>query len=644
MTARFRPPLFVLPVALLALIGLLATLQYRWLGQISEAERDRMRATLGRGASQFAQDFDREIARAYLLFQAEPAHDESDFASRFAARYDRWHATSRFPKLLKDYYVFTPNPAPGTLRRFDPSTRTLVSAEWPSTMSDWRTRLADDEQQTSGAKGTMFIRRMPPAIWESAPAIVVPVPLLVLSERPLPDFRVAHQVSYTILALDRDYISGELLPSLAAHHFNQRAPGEFQIAVVSQDPSAAVVYRSTPAFTPKPEAPADATVEFFQVRPQDFSTIAAEVRRFTAFATAIHTDRGGKENIQGRITFSGQRPLSILVRPGGSAPPDDSGPAAARIAALSSPRWRLVLKHSSGSLEAAVNAARRRNLMVSFGVLAVLSASIGLLVLSTRRAQRLARQQMEFVAAVSHELRTPLAVIRSAAENLADGVVHDETRIRTYGELVRGEGRRLTEMVEQILEFAGIHSGQRSLQLAPVAVAPLLEDAAAAVTSIADGRPFKVDVNVPLDLPPVLGDEPALGRVLQNLVANAVKYGEPGRWVGLRASRHGSDVRITVADRGMGIEPAEQGRIFEPFYRAPAAVAAQIQGAGLGLSLVQRIIEAHGGRVTVASTPGHGAEFTLHLPVATEARVRGVTDPGNGISSPVADASHGAAR
>ena len=132
-----------------------------------------------------------------------------------------------------------------------------------------------------------------------------------------------------------------------------------------------------------------------------------------------------------------------------------------------------MVTHPSGSLEAAVSSQRRRNLAISSSVLGLLGASMGLLVLATRRAQRLAKQQMEFVAAVSHELRTPLAVIRSAAENLADGVVHDEARIRRYGELMRTEGRRLTEMVEQILEFAGIQSGQRGFALRPVGVGPL---------------------------------------------------------------------------------------------------------------------------------------------------------------------------
>ena len=133
-----------------------------------------------------------------------------------------------------------------------------------------------------------------------------------------------------------------------------------------------------------------------------------------------------------------------------------------------------------------MNSARRRNLLVSSSVLALLGISVGFLVVTTRRAQELARQQMEFVAAVSHELRTPLAVIRSAADNLAEGVVHDDAQVRKYGELVRGEGRRLTEMVEQILELAGIHSGQRSFALRPVALDPLLQEVIRASSTLLD--------------------------------------------------------------------------------------------------------------------------------------------------------------
>ena len=250
---------------------------------------------------------------------------------------------------------------------------------------------------------------------------------------------------------------------------------------------------------------------------------------------------------------------------------------------------------------------------------------MGLLMLSTRRAQELARQQMEFVAAVSHELRTPLAVIRSAGENLADGVVRDEEQIRKYGDLVRNEGRRLTEMVEQILEFAGIQSGQRGFALRPVAIAPMLaRDRGRPRAALIDAARIAGRVrHRRTTLPPVLGDEPALRRVFQNLVANAIKYGGASRAAGsaidarararrARGARHGRAIAASAS------RPAEQARIFEPFYRAPDVIAAQIQGAGLGLSLVKRIVEAHGGRVAVRSAPGAGSEFTVVLPAASE--------------------------
>jgi signal transduction histidine kinase len=207
-------------------------------------------------------------------------------------------------------------------------------------------------------------------------------------------------------------------------------------------------------------------------------------------------------------------------------------------------------------------------------------------------------------------------VIRSAAENLADGVIDDRARIRQYGELVRSEGRRLSELVEQILEYAGLQSGQ-PLPLAPVAVGALVREVVASVDPLAQAAGVTIDVDAADDLPPVAGDASALRRVVQNLLGNALKYGGAGRWIGVTVRSTGSDIEIAVADRGIGIAAAEQTKIFDPFYRAPDVVAAQIQGAGLGLSLVKRIVDAHRGRVTVRSAPGAGSTFMVTLPAIT---------------------------
>ena len=659
MWRRFRPPLALVAIALLGLIVLLAVLQYRWLGQISEAERAQRRATLAIGALEFAQDFDREVTRAYLLFQtdaplAEPVDDQA-LADRFAARYDRWQETSRFPRFLKEFYLFSQDPpradarpAATTLRRFDPATRRLETVEWPEAMRAWRDQLAVASWKDTSADGdAFFIRKMPSPIWEAAPAIVVPTPLIVFGESK-PGVRLAPAISYSLLLIDRDYVSRELLPTLAERHLGHHAELggvgglDFKVAVVSRATPNVPVFQSTPSFAPALDAQADATANLFRVRTQDFPPLAAEVRRFTAFATQHGATVTGTARFSMR-EMAESRPLSIVIQQGlapGAGARSDAGRGVLStkmtdtlVTAASSSHWKLIVTHPSGSLETAVSSQRRRNLAISSSVLGLLGASMGLLVLATRRAQRLAKQQMEFVAAVSHELRTPLAVIRSAADNLADGVVHDEARIRRYGELMRTEGRRLTDMVEQILEFAGIQSGQRGFALRPVRLGPVLHDIVSASSELIQGAGLVVEFDIPADLPPVLGEEPALRRVFQNLIDNAIKYGAAGGSIGVSARRSGSEVNVTVADHGIGIGAADQARIFEPFYRAADVVAAQMQGAGLGLSLVQRIVLAHGGRVTVKSAPREGSAFTVHLPVAGERAV------GERASSPQADQS-----
>jgi signal transduction histidine kinase len=638
--------MFGIAVLLLGLIALLATLQYRWLGQISEAERERMQSTLRAGADEFAQDFDRELTRAYLLFQLEPGVD-GDAAARFAARHDQWHATSKFPRLIKDYLVYTDGLAEGArVERFDPATRTLHRIDTPDWIDRRRPQLETrDVTSAEGGRG-VFIARAAQPIWEDVPAIVSPMalPLMLLTDLHA-EQRSPQGFAFTVLTLDLDYIRQDILPSLAERHFGRDGHLDFDVAVVKTEGTGDVVYSSSPAFAPKVDVRSDANAPMFQVRAQDFGNIVAEVRRFTAIALppTSHTASGSFRIVEGTplppptrdvTKLRGVRPWSVWVQ----TTPQERGPGpqtttSTRFTALSNPGWKLVLRHPSGSLETAVGSLRRRNLIVSSSILGVLGASMALLILSTRRAQRLARQQMEFVATVSHELRTPLAVIRSASENLADGVVRDDEQIKKYGELLRSEGRRLTEMVEQILEFAGIQSGQRGFALRRVAVGPLLEELASSSSSLAEEVGVQIELSVPDGLPPVLGDEPALRRVFQNLLGNAIKYGAQGRWVGVSARRAGNQVRVTVADRGIGIPAAEQPRIFEPFYRATDAVAAQIQGAGLGLSLVQRIVEAHGGQVSVTSVPGQGSEFTVQLPAA------GAEPAGDRVDVPAASGS-----
>ena len=637
--------MFAVAAALLGLIVLLATLQYRWLGQVSAAERERMKANLATRASGFAQDFDRELTRAYLTFQVDPVHGGENLVAPMAALHDRWQGSSPYPRLVKDVYLVSRDgDGPGKLQRYNPTARFIEPVEWPTSLEPLRKQLAVEERapmpSTSlGPGNTMTIRTMPTILWEAVPALVVPMPLVVVNQLvpgvtlpSMQELRSPPALAYTILELDREYVSGEMLPALARRHFSGTTEGvDYEMAVVSTS-GKGPVYSTGSSFTPDPAAATDASADLFQVRLQEFGQMASEVRRFTSFTTRVESPASGGTEVRktvsapsaGTFVMRETPPVSIMLQRGATTTQADRkaleaglATAAAR-ATVAAPKWRLMVKHPAGSLETAVSSVRRRNLLVSSGILGILGVSIGFLVLNTRRAQELARQQMEFVAAVSHELRTPLAVIRSAADNLADGVVYDHPQVRKYGDLVRGEGRRLTEMVEQILELAGIQSGQRGFALAPVPLPPLIRHVVHASSTLIESAGMTVEYDMPESLPPVLGDEQGLRRVFQNLVGNAIKYGASGGWIGITARVNGREVLITVADRGIGIDAAEHGNIFDPFYRTPDVVAAQIQGAGLGLSLVQRIVEAHGGRITLKSSPGAGSEFTVHLPAATE--------------------------
>jgi signal transduction histidine kinase len=281
--------------------------------------------------------------------------------------------------------------------------------------------------------------------------------------------------------------------------------------------------------------------------------------------------------------------------------------------------WELVAKHRGGSLEAVVANMRRRNLAISFGILILLGTSMALIIGFTQRERRLAQLQMDFVAGVSHELRTPLAVICSAGDNLAEGVVADSGgQVRQYGELIRDEGWRLTGMVEQILQFASVRSGRRQYNLHPARVDEIVEHTLAKTLPRMEAAGFQVEKSIDGATPLVKVDAAALEQCIQNLIANALKYSGDSRWLsvrtGLAEGQRGTEVLITVEDRGIGIEPADLPHIFDPFYRGRAVTAAQIHGTGLGLCMTREIAVAMGGSISVKSTPGKGSAFTLHFP------------------------------
>lgn len=276
-----------------------------------------------------------------------------------------------------------------------------------------------------------------------------------------------------------------------------------------------------------------------------------------------------------------------------------------------------------------VDATSRRTILRVAGVLAItLVATIAsvwtIQKIKMTGAIQLAKLQMEFVASVSHELRTPLAVISSAADNIADGLVQGKDALRIYGDAIQRQSRHMTELVDEILLFAATKDRKSHFASHTLDVAEILRSVIRQTPELAKASNFHVELEIEPALPTIRGDAAALARCLQNMIGNAIKYSGTSRWIGVNAflsdyQSHGPrEIRIAVRDRGVGIAKAELPRIFEPFYRSPAVVADQIHGTGLGLALSKNIAEAMAGRLSVESELGVGSVFTLHLPVAED--------------------------
>ena len=572
---------------LLVLLPALAVLQYRWVGQVSDAERERMQHNLRNAASQFRDAFDIEIGRALSNLQVGPVTARDGASEQYADRYDAWVDTAEHPRLVSEIFLLDAVGPELRSRRFNVNTHNFEETSWPDVLRPWR---PDFERQLHDFNAGLPLERRP-LLSEEESLIVTPLRNIVGPGTPTGTRppSITPVFGFTVIALDVPYMREQILPSLARRFFIHQDGDSYRVAVVSVATPSRVLFKSDPDATVDPAA-ADATEVFFGPR--------AGPRFFFP--------RGGPA--------VGRRP----------SPPGRDGDR--RIAAAELPlrdedlgRWRLVVQHASGSLETAVASVRRRNLGISFGVLLLLTVSVGLLAAASRRAHRLAEQQMEFVAGVTHELRTPVAVIRSAAENLSHGVVGNSDRVKRYGTVIEAEARRLGEMIESVLQYAGLESGVGLANPTTISPAEIIGAAIDTAIAAASASGLTVQRDIPADLPLVIGDATALRSAIQNLLANAVKYGGTDRWVGVRAESVAGrrpEICITVSDHGAGIPAADLPHIFEPFYRGSDVVAGQLHGNGLGLSLVRRIAVAHGGGVTVTSKANAGTTFTLTLPIA----------------------------
>jgi len=275
----------------------------------------------------------------------------------------------------------------------------------------------------------------------------------------------------------------------------------------------------------------------------------------------------------------------------------------------------LMLRSREQTIEQAIQRFSATKIAMIAFIDLMLGAGLFLVYSNVRRELHLSRLKSDFVANVSHELKTPLALIRLFAETLELGRVPSEEKARQYYRVINKESQRLTTLINNILDFSRIEAGRKEYRFARTDPARVIHEVVDAYRFQIEQQGFALEVEVADDLPELEIDREAVSQALINLVNNAIKYSADHRRIRIAALRSGDQVRLSVSDSGIGIAKAEHRKIFEKFYRAEHSLVHETKGSGLGLSLVQHIMDAHGGSVDVDSAPGRGSTFTLAFPV-----------------------------
>ena len=229
------------------------------------------------------------------------------------------------------------------------------------------------------------------------------------------------------------------------------------------------------------------------------------------------------------------------------------------------------------------------------------------------RLERLERVRQEFLSNVSHELRTPLTAIIAFVETLEDGAMEDQESNRRFLSIIRKNAERMHNLIDDILELSAIEAGMVQVEVEAVRLYSLVNDVLTALASRAEARAVTLKNEVAVQAI-VFADARRLEQMLTNLVHNAIKFNRENGSVTIEHERTERD-RISVVDTGDGIPPEHTKRIFERFYRVDRARSREMGGTGLGLAIVKHLARAHGGEVSVQSTPGEGSTFVIELPI-----------------------------
>jgi signal transduction histidine kinase len=625
-----RLPLFWIAVlsCMTSVLIIVAVLQYRWTKQLSVASEARLGTPLQPLMIGWHLDFYGELSAICIALQVGPDSGARDNWDDYLHRYVNWRHAPVNPETVENIYANpgvvksiyawqTAGRAIPRLLRLNPDSARIEPSGIPEDLQGLLARLqtkssslsvglrawesagssANQPSKNNEGNSTLVSQRSDLTTgWQfdpRVPAIVHPI-IEPVHHSPKPGTEPTSSqdpINWIVVVLNLDYIQNSVLPNLTERDFSGREGLEYKLAVIAEGRATRVIYSSDRGFPSSNDSSVDSRMNIFGHPPESLEGDFYQVIK-------------NRESVRSEDWRSFTAPVWFPVIQYGS---DNES-------------WTLLVQNRTGPLEAIATSVWHRNLLTSGVVLLLLTCGMVLIVFATRRAQKLAHLRLDFVANVSHELLTPIAAIHSVGQNLMDGLCDTKADSMLSGSNITGQTRQLTDMVKQILLFVSTQNGTIRYSLCPLAVSDILGTVCKNVAMLVESNGFEFDQQVQEGLPNVMGDLPAISQCLQNLIVNAVKYSDKDRWIGISASAHEvktnqREVRISVRDHGRGIGDSELGQIFEPFYRSPNVVDAQIHGTGLGLAVAKRIALAMGGRLSVSSELNVGSTFTLHLPV-----------------------------
>ena len=285
--------------------------------------------------------------------------------------------------------------------------------------------------------------------------------------------------------------------------------------------------------------------------------------------------------------------------------------------------WGLRTSYGPQPIPEIVSASTRPQLALMIVLAVAMALGVFLVAGAAAREVRVAELKSNFVASVSHDLKTPLALIQLFAETLELGRVRTPERAQEYYRIINGESKKLTRLIENILDFSRMEAGLRPYRMEPADLSELVNKVLARMETQFSQANFTVTPKVDADLPRILADEGAAEQAIENLLANAMKYSGDAKRIEIEATRADGHIVVSVTDHGIGISRREQGRIFRKFYRVQRELGGGPQGTGLGLAIVDHTMRGHGGFVRVESEPDQGSTFSLHFPIPSENAFQG---------------------